>query len=120
MFVVGQKRKVLIGTLRRQMLPFQKKTDPATGHACRHIDLASAMKKTTGPWGQTAPEFEECLASLEAAFLIERLHISVDGKVITQFRLTRHGGAFLRACIPPCEMNVEGETSNTRPSAKAE
>ncbi len=101
-----------------EVLPERLGHGPAAGHACCHVDLASAMKKATGPWGQTAPEFEECLASLEAAFLIERLHLSVDDKVVTQFRLTRHGRAFLKACIPPREIDVERETSTAKPSAK--
>lgn len=99
-------------------LPERLGYGPAAGHPCCFVDLSAAMKKTTGPWGQAAPEFEECLASLEAAFLIERLYVSVDDKAITQFRLTRHGRAFLKACMPPRGMNVEGDTSGTQPSAK--
>jgi hypothetical protein len=92
-------------------LPERLMSEPPTGHPCFCRDLADAMKKTIDSWGRTAPEFEECLASLEATFLIERLYVSVDDKAIPQVRLTLHGRAFLKACMPPSP-NRCGEKSS--------
>ena len=64
-------------------------------------DLEAAMKRLTAPQAETASELDECLASLEGAFLLERFHVSIDDKVIAKFRLTRRGGAFIEACRPP-------------------
>jgi hypothetical protein len=97
-----------LSTARR--LPKRIMSERASGHACGHGELAEAMKKTIDRWGRPAPEFEECLASLEAGRLIERLYLSFDDKTIVQFRSTPHGGAFLKACTPPSanEPTTEG------------
>lgn len=93
-------------------LPERLTGEPTTGQPCCYVDLANGMKKVIDRWGRVAPEFDECLASLEAAFLVERLYLSVDDKAVTQLRLTRHGRAFLKACMPPSPNNCGvGSTS---------
>jgi hypothetical protein len=59
------------------------------GYECYHWDLEAAIKSLPAP--QSVPDLDECLASLEAAFLLEQLHVSIDDKVIAKFRLTRRG-----------------------------
>lgn len=95
-----------------ERLPKRIMSERASGYACGLVDLAEAWKKTIDRWGRPTPEFEECLASLEAGRLIERLYLSVDDKTITQLRLTPHGAAFLKACTPPSANKPTRESSD--------
>ncbi len=70
-------------------------------------DLDAAMKELAANRTEAAPDLDECISSLEAAFLLERFHVSMAEKVIPKFRLTRRGRAFIRACSPPSRLRAE-------------
>jgi len=76
------------------------------GHEWYYMELEAALKQITAARAEMVSDPDECLSSLETAFLLERFNVSIDDKVITKFRLIRRGCDFIKACSPP--LSIQG------------
>jgi hypothetical protein len=79
------------------------------------LDLRRRYAELVNLDSDSDAEFDICVSTLGASFLIQRFQYEIDKKAVPMLRLTFRGARFIAACLPPSKT---GRKSGTRRGVK--